>query len=456
MRRGGFPDLFALLPWIYLVVGLAGALGFALLTPPLQVPDEGNHLFRAASVARGQVLPRPVQGKGGAELDAGLVALDVLFPPVDEAKGVRIDATRLAKGAQLRWAGHDAPAQFPNTAVYGPLPYLPQAAALAFARLTNLPLLQSLTAARAANAIAAVLVGFLALRACGRGRLALFYVLAMPMTLFLDGSASQDALLIAGFALLTALLSRRETAPDPWDAAALALVVVVMAWGRPPYLVFLLLLVGQAGPAGRRTVLALAALIAAAAWQLRVGAQYVDLRDGVSAARQLHLLLAEPARIAAVAAETLSEKGQAYAEQMVGVFGWADWGLWWDYYPIAWAGFALALVGEAFRDDAHAVVPRRPRPWRAGARLALAAALLLAAGGIFAGLYLTWTPVGHAIVDGVQGRYFLPMLPLLVFLLPRGRARPALARAAGIATVAIALAGAPLGIAAVMARYHPV
>ena len=35
-------------------------------------------------------------------------------------------------------------------------------------------------------------------------------------------------------------------------------------------------------------------------------------------------------------------------------------------------------------------------------------------------LYLTWSPVGAALIIGEQGRYFLPLLPLL------GRAVPIL------------------------------
>ena len=46
-------------------------------------------------------------------------------------------------------------------------------------------------------------------------------------------------------------------------------------------------------------------------------------------------------------------------------------------------------------------------------------ALLLVAslGAIIAGLYLTITPVGSRVIFGAQGRYFIPILPLLLFQL---------------------------------------
>ena len=37
---------------------------------------------------------------------------------------------------------------------------------------------------------------------------------------------------------------------------------------------------------------------------------------------------------------------------------------------------------------------------------------------IFVALYLTWTPVGMDRIDGIQGRYFIPLLPILLFVLP--------------------------------------
>ena len=39
------------------------------------------------------------------------------------------------------------------------------------------------------------------------------------------------------------------------------------------------------------------------------------------------------------------------------------------------------------------------------------------AGLILAGMLLTWTPRDHISIEGVQGRYFLPFLPVLLLAL---------------------------------------
>jgi uncharacterized membrane protein len=41
------------------------------------------------------------------------------------------------------------------------------------------------------------------------------------------------------------------------------------------------------------------------------------------------------------------------------------------------------------------------------------AAILLSTGAVFGAMYLIWSPVGGPVVDGVQGRYFLPIAAFL-------------------------------------------
>ena len=50
-------------------------------------------------------------------------------------------------------------------------------------------------------------------------------------------------------------------------------------------------------------------------------------------------------------------------------------------------------------------------------------ALVVAAGiyvGIALSMYLTWTPVGSDVINGVQGRYFIGFLPLIPLILNIG------------------------------------
>jgi hypothetical protein len=65
--------------------------------------------------------------------------------------------------------------------------------------------------------------------------------------------------------------------------------------------------------------------------------------------------------------------------------------------------------------------------------------VISSAGLIFAALYLGWTPVGAPVVEGVQGRYFLPLLAALVLVCPRVLGNAPMLRRQGIAPTLLAI-----------------
>ena len=58
---------------------------------------------------------------------------------------------------------------------------------------------------------------------------------------------------------------------------------------------------------------------------------------------------------------------------------------------------------------------------RTGDKIGALLIVLSAVGGSILGMALSWTPVGSEYIMGVQGRYFLPMLPLFLVILRNNR-----------------------------------
>jgi uncharacterized membrane protein len=84
--------------------------------------------------------------------------------------------------------------------------------------------------------------------------------------------------------------------------------------------------------------------------------------------------------------------------------------------------------------------------------LAAAAAATLA---IFAAQYLTWTPVGATRIEGVQGRYFLPVALIAGAALARRSARePAIARAMAWPVLLFPVATIVITLHRVVLRYY--
>ncbi|HEU5168297.1 MAG TPA: DUF2142 domain-containing protein, partial [Chitinophagaceae bacterium] len=100
-------------------------------------------------------------------------------------------------------------------------------------------------------------------------------------------------------------------------------------------------------------------------------------------------------------------QGKSWIIGCIGRFGYSYTPL-----PDAWVFmYVIALFGMASMDHNGSIkLTAKQR--------GISALLLLASlGVIIVGLYLTITPVGARVIFGSQGRYFIPILPLLLFQL---------------------------------------
>ena len=381
-------------------------------------PDEPTHLMRAAQLSQGELVGKVFEGGAGGVIDGSIGRLFLVFLDYQRAGAPPVPEEAYRAARQIRWLGEPWQADFRNTAQYGPLPYLPQAIGLGFGRLFGFSLLDSYYLARGLAMMTAFALGAWALRLTSWLRPLGRMVLLLPMSLFLAASASQDGILIA-LGLLTAAIAgraiERDEAPGPILYAVAALAVATLAMARLPYAALILLFLLKPMRGRRAVTASVCVILAVAAWQwaiadLRAGASYPGRDRVVDAHRQLDGLLAEPARAWDVAAATLGNEGvrDFYLHSIIGNLGWLTLPLaLWTYNWALWAFCGVWL--------SRCLAARHTRPLD---MLLTWLAVGLAIGGIFLGLYLTWTGVGALIVEGVQGRYFLPLLGFLPLLLP--------------------------------------
>ena len=128
---------------------------------------------------------------------------------------------------------------------------------------------------------------------------------------------------------------------------------------------------------------------------------------------------------------------------VIGRFGWYD-------TPMPkWVGTvgALACLCAALAPGNRPPY-LRPALWS----LVTVSAVTLA---IAAALYMSWTPVGNATVHALQGRYLLPILPLLGWLVPAYGSRIAtVLRPLWIVVFAFPVLSLPMAVWTLMDRYY--
>lgn len=432
------------LPLLFVAYGALAVLLLAWTVPPFQNVDEVAHFLRAESVARLQpFIPRASDGRAGGAIMSVIPTAAEPFADLRTDPLMTVDRVLLEQATGVRWTDPPVLAGFANTAVYPPFLYLPQAAAIMAGKALGFPVLRTLNLARVLAGLAGVLLGAAAIARAGPGGPALFALLSLPMSLSLLASPSQDALMLplaalAAAELASALRTGRQTSSG-FVLMCLALTLVVTA--RPPYFPLALLPLAAPGRSlGARLLAACLVAAAAAGWSVAaVAVTGLAPLYGTDPAAQLAHLLQHPSLSLVTA--TLAESGRLYVYSFLGKLGWMDLDLPRPYYAAAAVQLLVAFAltwGRA----------------RAAAPLLVLAAAVGSVATVFAVQYATWTPVGAPTIDGVQGRYFLPVAAMLVALAP-GRAEPGPLRRAAIAGISLFPAlSIAVAVRALLWRYY--
>ena len=422
------PSAAGLATW-YLALALLGVVPLVLLTPPLQVNDEQQHFFRAYQLSEGNFISVARGDTAGAELPSSLAEFadrflgDHTFLP--SAENFRTHHAPLSMSLAALSMPLDPErrefVEFVSAAFYSPLAYVPQVAGMLIARMFGAGPLLLLYAARLASGLASIFVVSTALRILPLGNMLALTAALLPMTVYLFASASPDASVISTAFLFTAVVLRARFR-GRWTALDLLIACgagAVFCSDKPVYAPLL----AMALPAAlnrRATVRMLAThavLISVvvgvmALWMafafdatapFREGTVNLGSeRQGINASAQLSTIVANPGEFVRTLFRTVKVYGGNWGAAMIGLLGWSVIRLPRIMYWIA-RGAALACL----------TLPSAPAPRvrliEAGWQVLLIAACSLL---VLTSQYLVFTPVGAKIIEGVQGRYFLPLAPL--------------------------------------------
>jgi hypothetical protein len=435
--------------WIVLVILLVGQL-YAALVPPLQSPDETDHLKRAYMLSRGQlILHTPAGASSGGMVDTGLTSYLGAYYAIAARPHRKLSADETAAARRVRWSGKEEFSAAPGTGYYLPIIYLPQAAGLAVGKLLGLTVERSYYLARFAAllAVAGLLVAAFSLHVTSPLVIGL---LVIPMSVFQAASASLDGVsnALAIFAIAAFLRLCADRRGEGWRLFILfAGSVVVLATSRV-HLLPLLALVPIAGwRFGRRRALLVSGIAAAAVllWLAIAMATTVDTRRAIGASPAVIALfyLQHPLRFLEVLAASLSpDLLRFYRDSFIGILGWLDTRL--PAQAYVWIAVALVLAGLS-----SISVRKPPGGWLAAGALAAAAlaSVLLA----FFALLVTWSPHPAGVIEGIQGRYFLVPVLMLAYATAGGsRLGEGIARKSGLVIVVLIGAYSIVGVPRVL------
>jgi uncharacterized membrane protein len=388
--------------------------GYMVFTVPLGAGfDEETHLLRVWEMSAFYWIPNE---KLGDDMHFPAIYWDfsyrrqAILEPIDpkfwhEYENVPIDGLGFVD------------AKLTTRSVYSPLLLLPQSLVMyTFGRVLDMPALKVLFAMRFAGLLTYIVLVWLAVRLAPYGKWVLAILVLSPMAIFQASTVSTDAISNGlGFLFIGGCLSVASRSQVKWkEWIALALLLFFLFWAKVN-LAFLALLPFVILPPSRfkmkrgYLLLAISALVLAllevGGWNILAYSRFYTALPGANPTEQVHDILTQPLSFVWVLLSDVGIHGLSYLRGWIADYGYGYWGSPLLTYPLY--GFAL-IAALLVRGDTQ---PDRR------IRLGLTIIFIIAFLATLASLYVSYTPVGSAEIQGVHGRYFTTIMPLLVLAL---------------------------------------
>ena len=409
---------------IYLVIALFGVLGFILITPPFQGPDEEAHYNRVQYIAHGYFIPTNTGGEVSLPKSIDETLKTVFFDK--DIRGRTSEKYEIWRTKKALFKKLNPEKRFsPIMLTYNFLTYLPAVPGVFLSNLFNLSPLFSMYIARLSLAIFAVFVTYFAIKIIPVKKY-LFIVLAlMPMMLFQQSMVGTDGVSYAIFMLFIAYLFKLyfqeiEISGHQW--LYLAILCGLLVWSKPLLYIFLPLtiILSKKKNFWKNIIpIIIGCLVLFGANQLMVSNQTINGQTiggqpgsptNVNPKEQLSILTKNPKRFIRVMMNSyLTPFGDDEIRGVIGTFGYADvlYPIWMSYLYISIVSVAIIIDGLKSNKDKH----------YKQISVILAFVHFMA---VNLAIYLTYTPVNFDIVYGVQGRYFLPTVFVVVLFMNIG------------------------------------
>ncbi|HVR40226.1 MAG TPA: DUF2142 domain-containing protein [Thermoanaerobaculia bacterium] len=400
------------------MVALLTGLAYAILTPPDRVPDEFGHFYRALAIAEGDFFPPVGYHAPGHHFPKGIHMFAYRIRKDDLSARYTLSDLKAALAEPLN---REKRAGIEFGAWYSPAPYVVHIA-VSFAGLhLGWRPFWIFYVGRIANLIACISIVIAAMLLVPRRSAVIAVVLLLPMTLYQLASWSADAMTICAAILMTSLIVRNleeEGVVANRELATLAGVALFAGLCKPAY--FLLVLPVAAVPTHRfgsvaRRVVASIVIVGAMTLGTLLSVantraeQYNPRWDlPVDPAQQLRCIANDPLHFAKLVLNDLYRNGISYLGQTAGRLGMADVKLPKALLLAEW----LLLFAVAITSGVR---------WTMSSRLTSVIVCVTTILGISLSQYLVWSVLCSDEI-GVQGRYYLPIVPLALFTFSARRA----------------------------------
>lgn len=419
--------------WVlYLLIGIPFGLYFAIATPPLWGTDETSHFGRVYQITEGNILPDRDPGNYGGQLPASLMKLwfytkgDLLDNKETGLFG-RKDVNDIHEYEKLQSAQFTKKnVASPETAAYSPLAYPGAVAGTQVAKTFHASIGSTILSARIFSLIVYLGITGLAIYLIDayKSKWIFFVVGLLPVSLYQGSVVTADNMVNAlSILLIACLITLFATRCEVNHRKVMLILTFISSILLPMVKInYILLSLGSLFIANKnfknvkhaliyKSSLLVTALSASLWWSslMKINNSAPSQRpDGmpVYPNDQIEWILSHLVNTLVVVIRTVLKNSDSYLQNMTVLVGWNFIAI-----PIFFGVILIitaTLLALYAKEDYQEITAKIT---------ALAGLSVIGAISIFMALYVAFNPVGYAMVDGVQGRYFLPMvIPILILV----------------------------------------
>lgn len=420
---------------IFLILAVPLVALFILVIPPLQGWDETTHFLRAYQISAGDLISEQYGTHAGGPIPDNIVDMNdaavndiILSAKTDLSRKVNISSyspfirqNHPTKAAINKY--------FSGSAAYSPVSYAPHAIGIYTARTLRLPLITYDYAARFVGAAVFVILAYFAIKISPRGKWAIFAIAMMPTSLAAAATLSPDALVNGGALLLIAFVLKGIFDSKPLsnrDLIIMTAIILLLALSKQIYFLFALLplcIPIKNGFGSLKRYLGwtmffiMGAFLVTFLWYAQVNEilkfSYLESRPGlhVNPSQQTSYIIAHPLTYTGTLLWELFGHSNPKYTQLAGMLTWK--GIVMPYVAIftVYLSLILAFVLTYYEKSKTVALSRIQRVTSSTGPILLGAVLVVL---IYTALYISFSIVGGHEIEGVQGRYFIPLIGLLI------------------------------------------
>lgn len=388
-------------PILYVIV--------CLVLPMSRAHDELYHWFRSYDIVQGNLLTEVNENNNAV----GTFPINVRFLFRDKKSWEQIKYGDVIDSLSMELDGDEAKIDLSTVAVYSPTQYIPQVIGIGVGKLlSNVPMIMAYLG-RLFNMIFSIVLLYFAIKITPIGKkiflsLSYFPILMEGMTSF-----SPDAMTISVAFLFIAYVFKiafGENKVKIRDYVIIGILGVILSLCKIVYLPMILLIFmipkERFSSKKEKWILLIGIFVLCVVvnlvW-LNIASKYLFAYKEGETKEQVKYVLTEPVQYIKTLVYTSSENFGDYLTSMVGSS--LTWG-----EAVSISSLTIYLLLGSF--IVANVFEKKVNLSKCQVFIILSviiATILL----IFTSLYVQWTPYKSPIIEGVQGRYFIPIIPLI-------------------------------------------